>query len=70
MKGIGQIVRCLKRDGPEMSRNTKQPLDGNVRLMLKTADGDIEAFDHLFQRFAPLLMHLFVRQGVDLNSAE
>ena len=53
-----------------MDRSSKKPFDDNARLMLKTADGDIEAFDRLFQRLAPLLMHLFVKRGVNLNSAE
>jgi RNA polymerase sigma-70 factor (ECF subfamily) len=53
-----------------MDRSPKVPLDENAKLMQKAANGDIKAFDRLFQRFAPLLMHLFVRRGVDLNSAD
>jgi RNA polymerase sigma-70 factor (ECF subfamily) len=53
-----------------MDRSSKVPLDENARLMLKVAEGDIESFDRLFQRLAPLLMHLFVRRGADLNSAD
>ncbi len=58
------------RKGHKMDQSSKQPLDENARLMQKADDGDYEAFDRLFQRLAPLLMHLFVKWGVDLNSAE
>ncbi|OHB81942.1 MAG: hypothetical protein A2Z38_00855 [Planctomycetes bacterium RBG_19FT_COMBO_48_8] len=53
-----------------MDQSSKKPLDENAGLMRKADDGDYEAFDRLFQRLAPLLMHLFVKWGVDLNSAE
>jgi RNA polymerase sigma-70 factor (ECF subfamily) len=53
-----------------MSQDPKTPLDENARLMQKVAEGEIEAFDRLYQRFAPLLMHLFVRRGASRNSAE
>jgi len=53
-----------------MNQDSKLPLDENARLMLKVADGDIEAFKRLYQRFAPLLSQLFVRRGVDRNSAD
>jgi RNA polymerase sigma-70 factor (ECF subfamily) len=53
-----------------MDKSPKQQHDENARLMLKAADGDIGAFNRLFQRYAPLLMYLFVKWGVDLNSAE
>jgi RNA polymerase sigma-70 factor (ECF subfamily) len=53
-----------------MDKSPKQPLNENARLMLKAAEDDFEAFDSLYLRYAPLLMHLFVKRGVDLNSAE
>ena len=53
-----------------MDQDSKVPLDENARLMRKVADGDIEAFKRLYQRYAPLLMHLFVSRGADRNSAD
>jgi RNA polymerase sigma-70 factor (ECF subfamily) len=53
-----------------MNQDSKLPFDENDGLMRKAADGDIEVFDRLFQRLAPLLMHFFVIRGVDSNSAE
>ena len=53
-----------------MNQDSKPPLDENARLMLKTADGDIDAFKRLYQRFAPLLRQFFVIRGVDRYSAD
>ena len=53
-----------------MDQSSKQPLDESAMLMLKAADDDIEAFVHLYQRFAPLLKQFFVIRGVDDNSAD
>ena len=53
-----------------MNQDSKLPLDENARLMLKTADGDIDAFKRLYQRFAPLLIQFFIIRGVDSNSAD
>ena len=66
----GTIVSFHHRKGPKMDQSSKQWHDENARLMQKAADGDIEAFVRLFQRFAPLLMHLFIKRGADINSAE
>ena len=53
-----------------MNQDSKKPLDENARLMLKAADGDIEAFKRLYQRYAPLLWQLFVIRGVNRNTAD
>ena len=53
-----------------MDKGSKKPLDENARLMLKVANDDIEAFERLYKRFAPLLMHLFIKWGVSSDSAE
>ena len=53
-----------------MNQDSKLPLDENARLMRKAADGDIDAFKRLYQRFAPLLRQLFVIRGLDRNSAD
>ena len=53
-----------------MNQDSKKPLDENARLMLKAADGDIEAFKRLYQRYAPLLRQLFVIRGVNRNTAD
>ena len=53
-----------------MNQDSKLPLDENARLMRKAADGDIDAFKRLYQRFAPLLMQFFVKRGVDSYSAD
>ena len=53
-----------------MNQDSKKPLDENARLMRKAADGDIDAFNRLYQRLAPLLMQFFVIRGVDSNSAD
>ena len=53
-----------------MDQSSKLPLDENVRLMRKAADGDIEAFKRLHQRFAPVLKQFFVIRGVKDNSAD
>ena len=52
-----------------MDQSSKLPLDENAGLMRKADDGDIEAFKHLQQRFAPLLKEFFVMWGVDRYSA-
>jgi len=52
-----------------MDQSSNRPFDENVRLMRKTADGDINAFKRLFQRFAPLMKQFFVIRGVDRNLA-
>ena len=46
------------------------PFSDSSRLMQEAADGDFEAFARLYDRFAPTLMHLFVRRGADLTLAE
>jgi RNA polymerase sigma-70 factor (ECF subfamily) len=38
--------------------------------MQKVADGDLHAFEHLYDRFAPILTHFFVRHGADLTLAD
>ena len=53
-----------------MDKGSKEPFDENARLMLKVANDDIEAFERLYKRFAPLLMHLFIKWGVSSDSAE
>jgi DNA-directed RNA polymerase specialized sigma24 family protein len=53
-----------------MDQSSKKPLDENARLMRKAAEGDFEAFVCLFQRLCLLLMHLFVKWGVNPDSAE
>lgn len=53
-----------------VARNSKMPLNDNAKLMQEAADGDLEAFACLYDRFAPILMHLFVRRGADLTLAE
>ena len=53
-----------------MNQDSKLPLDENAELMLKVADGDIDAFKRLYQRFAPLLIQFFIIRGVDSNSAD
>jgi len=42
----------------------------STKLMQKAGVGDSEAFVCLYDRFAPTLMHLFVRRGADLTLAE
>ena len=53
-----------------MDKNLECSYNENTRLMLKVAEDDIEAFRHLHQRLAPLMMHMFVKRGVGINSAE
>ena len=54
-----------------MDRNPSEPLDENARLMRQVAaDDDFEAFERLHQRFAPILMHLYVRRGATRISAD
>ena len=53
-----------------MDQSSKQRHDENVRLMRKVADGDIDAFKRLYQRYAPLLIQFFIIRGVDSNSAD
>ena len=52
-----------------MDKTVKQWHDENARLMKKAANDDFEAFDCLFQRFAPLLMHFFAKWGVNIDLA-
>lgn len=53
-----------------MARNSKGLVDESTRLMQRVPAGDFEAFERLYTRFAPTLMHLFVRRGTDLTLAE
>ena len=59
-----------QRNGHKMNQDSKLPLGENAGLMRKTADGDIDAFKRLHQRFAPLLTQFFVMRGVNRNSAD
>ena len=53
-----------------MNQDSKMPLDENVELMLKAADGDIGAFKSLYKKFAPSLRHYFLLRGVNPCSAD
>jgi RNA polymerase sigma-70 factor (ECF subfamily) len=53
-----------------MNQNSKLPLGEDSGLVLKVANGDIEAFERLHQRYAPLLKQFFVIRGVGRNSAD
>lgn len=53
-----------------MDESSKKPLDENAGLMQKAADGDIDAFKRLYQRYAPLMKQFFVIRGVDSNLAD
>jgi RNA polymerase sigma-70 factor (ECF subfamily) len=53
-----------------MDRSSKKPFVENAGLMRKAADGDIEAFKRLYQRYAPLMNQFFIIRGAGLNSAE
>ena len=53
-----------------MNQDSKLPLEENVELMLKAADGDIKAFKRLYIKFAPSLRHYFSLRGVNPCSAD
>jgi RNA polymerase sigma-70 factor (ECF subfamily) len=53
-----------------MGRSSRVPLNDSARLMQNVAEGDFEAFEYLYDRFAPILMHLFVRRGANLTLAD
>ena len=53
-----------------MDQSSKKLLDENARLMRKVADGNIEAFDCLHQRFAPFLKQFFVIRRANNDSAD
>jgi RNA polymerase sigma-70 factor (ECF subfamily) len=53
-----------------VGRDSKVRVNESARLMRKVADGDLEAFDRLYLRFAPSLMHFFVKRGADLTLAD
>ena len=52
-----------------MARSSKGLVNKSTRL-IRVPAGDFEAFERLYTRFAPILMHLFVKRGADLTLAD
>lgn len=48
-------------------RSGRVRINENARLMQRVADSDFDAFEHLYQRFAPVLMYFFCRRGMNLT---
>ena len=53
-----------------MEQSYKKSLDENAELMRKAADGDFEAYQCLYQRFATVLKQFFVIHGADRDSVD
>ena len=53
-----------------MTPNSETAFDENAKLMRRVAEDDIKAFESLYQRCAPALMHFFTRRRLDYDPVE